>query len=202
MTYVCTSIYGKRREARLEPWLDPNGDLARLSDAAGVMWQGTLELAEEEGEDGTAGYIPAWGRLMDPVLCPNKGLAYLMQFLGIERMKEETEAEARATLKRDAHAEFGSLRSIEEAIKKVIGAAKFTIQERTAKGGTAAAYHFNVLLGAGLATTALTEAIRARTPAPVQFALIETTNTWLQGTKTWGAIAAGKKWTEMTEGNY
>ena len=199
MPYAATSIYGARRQARLEPWLDPNGDLARLCDAVGQMYQGTLELAEEEGEDGTAGYIPAWGRLLDPVLCPNKALAYLMQFLGIERLKEETEAEARATLKRDAHAEFGSPRSIEEAIKKVLGAGKYTIQERTNKAGSPAAYAFNVLVETGKASKALEEAIRARTPAPIQFNVLELKNAWLERSKRWSEIKAGRKWSEGLE---
>lgn len=200
MAYTATTIYGKRREERLEPWLDPAGDLTRLCDAVGQMYQGILELAEEEGEDGSAGYVPAWGKLLDPLTCPGKDLPYLGQFVGVEVPTGATEAEARAAVKREAGLARGTLQSIEEAIEHIIGAEPFALQERTALNGSEAAYHFNVIVGTGKASTALKEAIEAVTPGGVFFSILEGKGMWLQATKKWSEVAAGKKWPEA-EGN-
>lgn len=200
MAYACATILGKRLEARLEPWLTE--DLARLADSIGQMFQPVLELAEEEGEDGTAGYRPAWGRLLEVQLVPAKDLAYLGQFVGVEIPKVDSESEAREIVKAEAGLERGTRKSIESAIKRIIGAASFNIQERTNKAGGAAAYAFNVIVGSGKKTTALVEAIEAVKPGGIIMSVIEATGLWLNGAKKWSGIAAGKKWSEMTEGNY
>ncbi len=200
MSYTATTIYGKRREERLEPWLDPAGDLARLCDAVGQMYQAILEVAEESGEDGSAGYVPPWGKLLDPVNCPAKDLPYLGQFVGVEVPKGATGAEAREAVKHEAGLERGTLASIEAAIERIIGAAPYTIQERTEANGSEGAYHFNVLVGTGKSSTALKEAIEAVKPGGVFFSILEVKNSWLQAVKIWSATGA-TAWSAAKEGN-
>lgn len=202
MAYTATTIVGKRLEARLEPWLDPAGDLARKCDAVGVMFQSMLEVAEETGEDGTAGYIPAYGKLLDPVTCPAADLPYLGQYVGVTVPTGATEAEARALVKAEAGLERGTRKAIEAAIKRVLGVAPFTIQERTAKGGGAAPYHFNVLVGIGKSSAALIAAIEEQKPGGLQFSVIETAGAWIAGSKKWSEVAATKKWSAIVEGEY
>ncbi len=184
---------------RLEPWLTP--DLERFAKAVGVMFDATLEVAEEEGEDGRAGYVPAYGKLLNPNTCPFKDLGYLGNFIGVEIPKVATEAEARALVKAEAGLKRGTTRSVEEAIKAILGAEPFTIQERTSASGTEAAYHFNVLVGTGLATSALKEAIEAAKPAGLQFSVLEG-EIWLLGGKKWETVTAGKTFATIKVGEY
>lgn len=202
MAYKATSIFGARLETRLEPWMTE--DLARKCDAVGVIWQAMLEVAEETGEDGTAGYISAYGKLLDPATCPAKDLPYLGQFVGVEVPKGATEGEARELVKREAGLERGTLASIELAIKSVLGAGeKFTVKERTLASGAESAYWFLVYVKPGKSSAALKEAIEAVVPGGVFFTIVESTNAWINGTgKKWSEIAAGKKWSAIKEPEY
>lgn len=201
MSYKATTTMGVRLEERLEPWMTE--DLARLCDAWGTMFQPILEVAEESGEDGTAGYVPAWGKLFDPNVVPNKDIAYLMQYVGVERPKEATEAEARMLLKGEAGLERGTLSSIKMAIERIIGKTEpYTIQERTNKAGSEEAYAFNVILKTGKGTPALRTAIEEVVPAGIFFSLIEVENAWIEGGKKWSEVTAGKKWSNIKEGEY
>src|ERR1700680_1746365 len=118
MAYTPATIFGKRLFARLEPWA--SDDLARYCDAIGAPWQAILELAEEEGEDGHAGYEPAWGRLFDPNACPYKALPYLAQYVGVEIPVGAGEAEARALVKAESGLNRGTRSSLESAIVRSI----------------------------------------------------------------------------------
>lgn len=193
MGYTATTIFGARLEAGLEPWLDPDGDLARMCDAIGVMPQPILELAEEQGEDGTAGYVPAWGKLLEVENCPAADLPYLAQFVGVTLPKEASTAEKRALIKEQPASRRGTRASIEAAIKSVIGSALFTIQERTEASGIEGAYHFNVIVGVGKSSAALIQAITEIKPAGVFFSVIEVSGAWIN-------VAPGKKWSEATPG--
>ncbi len=205
MTYAAGTALGKRLEARLEPWLDTPGDLARFSDAIGQMLQNVLELAEEEGEDGSAGYVPAWGKLFEVKVCPYKDLGFLGQFVGVAIPTKATEAEARKLVENESGLERGTRKAIEMAIERVLGAGEpFLIKERENKAGEAKAYWFLVIVKKGKVTTALKEAIEAVKPGGVQFSILEVENAWLEGAagKKWSEIGAGKKWTGMLEGEY
>ncbi len=224
---MAVGSFAARMIARHEPWLgQPSGvaletnpelptgpllettsslpvtDLTRLLRALAVMFEPTTLLAEEEGEDGVAGYVPAWGTLLNVNTCPGKDLPYLGQFVGVEVSKGASEAEARAEVKREAGLARGTLASIEEACKKVLGSSPFTIEERTAEGGSEAAYHFNVLVGIGKSTKALREAIEFVVPGGLFFSVLEVSGAWISGTKKWSEVAAGLKWTEAVEGTY
>lgn len=118
MTFEAKTIFGARLEARLEPWMTE--DLARLCDGFGQMFQKVLEVAEEEGSDGEAGYVPAWGKLLDPTRCPYKDLGYLGNYVGVEIPKIATEIEARQLIKEEAGLARGTLASLEAAIRRVL----------------------------------------------------------------------------------
>ncbi|HEY2181314.1 MAG TPA: phage tail protein [Solirubrobacteraceae bacterium] len=200
-SYVCTSIFGQRLEERLEPWMSP--DLARYVDAIGVMYQPILELAEEEGSDGEPGWVPAWGRIMDPTLCPPKALRWLAQFVGTELPITASTEESRKLIKEHQGFQRGTLPAIEAAIRRVLGAAPFTVKERTNAAGEEKAYWFVVIVGTGKSSTALKEAIEAVKPGGVQFTVIEATNDWINGVKAhWTEVTVPATWAAMVEPNY
>jgi hypothetical protein len=148
------------------------------------------------------GYLPAWGRLLDPEICPTAALPYLAQFVGVTIPHGTPEAEARALILAEAGLERGTTQSIETAIERVLGSEPFKIQERTALNGTEAAFHFNVIVGTGKSSVALKEAIEAVKPGGVMFSIIEGKGMWLQATKTWATATAGKSWAAIKEGEY
>lgn len=178
-------------------------DLAIWVTALAAMFEPALQLAQEEGSDGTAGYVPAWGRIMDPSKAPPKALPWLAQFVGVEIPKVASEGEARQLVKNESGLARGTFESVEAACRKILGTAPFTIQERTSVGGGAEPYHFNVLVGIGKSSTALKEAIEAVKPGGLQFAILEVKDAWIAGTKAWSAVAGGLKWSSPPhEGEY
>ena len=194
-------IFGPRLIERLEPWITP--DLELFAKAFGAMFDPILELAEETGSDGEAGYVPAWGILFEVERATLRELPFLSNFVGVTVPKGATEAEARALVKASAGLERGTLMSLEGVIKRIIGATEpFTIQERTNASGEPAAYYFNVYVPTGKISQALYNAINEVIPAGIWYTLFELKEAWLEGKKAWENIVAGKKWPEMTEGNY
>jgi Phage tail protein (Tail_P2_I) len=118
MAYTATSIIGRRLEPKLAPWMSE--DLARLLDSIGYMAQPLAEILQEEGLDGEAGFVPAYGKLFDPDLCPAKYLPYLGQFVGVSIPVGASESEARALVKAEAGLNRGTRSSIESAIQRAI----------------------------------------------------------------------------------
>ncbi len=193
--------FGARLSANLLPWL--TSDLERYCEAIGVMFDPVLELVEEEGSDGEAGYVPAWGKLLNPELCPAEALPYLAQFVGVEIPAGTSESEARALLKGEAGLERGTLASIEGACARILGAGvSFAIEERTNANGEEDAYHFLVLVPPGKGSSGLVEAINAVKPAGVFFTVVEVEGAWLDGALTWEEIGAGVTWEALKEGNF
>ena len=177
-------------------------DLARYLRAIAAMFEPVLELAEEGGYDGIAGYVPPYGRVFNPQTTPQDAIAYLSQYVGQPIPAGASEAEARALLLNPAGMERGTLKVLESAIKRVMGTAPFTIQERTAEGGGAEAYHFNVLVGIGKSSQALYNAINEVKPAGLWYSVIEVSGAWVSGTKKWSEVAVGKKWSAIVESEY
>lgn len=202
--YIPTTIFGKRAVERLEPWLTP--DLARYVDSVGEVFQRILELAEEEGNQGEAGWKPGWEKLLNPATCPSYALNYLAQFVGVELPITATEAEARALIKEETGLERGTLAVIEAACRRIHGKTTFfTIEERTNAAGEERAYCFNVLIKKGTSATIKAElkvAIEKIKPGGVLFNIIEVENAWIEGEKAWDEVAAGKKWSTIKEGEY
>ena len=195
------AIFGPRLTARLEAW--SNADLEVLSEALGAMFDPLLSIAEESGSDGEAGYIPAYGRLFEVKTANLAELRYLSNYIGTEIPAGATEAEARAIVEAEAGTQRGTRESIDNVIERIIGVgAPYQVLERTNLAGEAKAYRFVVIVPTGKATAALHEAIEAVKPGGLQFDVTELTGVWLEGTKTFGAITAAKKWSEMLEGQY
>lgn len=124
MTYTPTSIFGARLVGKLTPWL--TDDLSRYADAIAVMFDPILELAEEEGTDGEPGYVPTWGKLLDPSARPYPNdpakeiarLVFLGQFVGATIPVGASESEARALVKAESGLERGTRASVESAIER------------------------------------------------------------------------------------
>jgi hypothetical protein len=198
---AASSIFGARLIAHLLPWM--TDDLERYCEAIGVMFDPIVELVEEEGSDGETGYVPAWGRLLNPELCPEDALSYLAQFVGVTIPAGTSEAEARSLVKGEAGLERGTLASIEAACERTLGpGVSFVIEERTNANGEEDPYHFLVLVPPGKATAAFTEAINTVKPAGVFFTIVEVEGAWLDGTLAWEAIGATVTWEQLKEGNF
>ncbi len=199
--FTCTTRFGKRLEERIEPWATE--DLLRLADALGEMFQDILVLAEEEGEDGTAGYVPAWSTLLNVNTCPAADLPYLGQFVGVEVPKGATEAEARADVKAESGLERGTRQSLEALLKKALGTVPFFILERTKSVEGDDAYWVTIIIPTGhVAQPQTDEEIEKTLPGGIMFTILERAGTWfvVATGKKWSEVKAGLKWSEAKEG--
>src|ERR1039458_9949405 len=147
------TTFAERLEANMAPWA--SADLDRYLRSVASMFQPVATIAQEEGSDGSAGYIPPYGNLFNPATCPKSALPYLAMFVGVSLPVGGSEAEWRELVKAESGLLRGTLQSLEAACKRVLGVSPFTIEERTAANGTEDAYHLNVLVGTGKATQAL-----------------------------------------------
>jgi hypothetical protein len=111
-------IVGTRLENKLQPWMSP--DLPMLLQSMGAMAQPVMEVIEDEGFEGEANFIPGYGRIFDPKLCPGGFLAYLGQFVGVSIPIGTPEAEARQLVKNESGLERGTQASVESAIQRSI----------------------------------------------------------------------------------
>ncbi len=178
-------------------------DLDRYTNSIAAMFEPVLELCEEEGQDGEAAFVPPWGRLLNPELCPAIALPYLAQFVGVSIPTGASAVEGRALVKAESGLERGTLAALRMAIERTLPAgAHYLIQERTEANGTEGAYHFNVIVETGKSTQPLFEAINAVIPAGIWYSVLEVTGAWLEGTKIWSAVTAGKTWATIKEGEY
>lgn len=169
MTYTPKSIMGKRFAERLTPWL--TDDLARYADAAGQPFQPVLEVAEEEGTQGEPGWVPGWGKLLNPTTCPAKLLPYLAMYVGVQIPVTADETNARALVKAQAGRERGTLGAIEaEATRTAPPGATFLILERTNPKGEEDAYQMVIAIS-GIAKVTWEEA----------------TGTWEEGVGSWAS---------------
>ena len=177
-------------------------DLERYLEAVAKPMEAVAEIAEESGEQGKAGWVPSYGVIFNPATCPAKFLPFLGQFVGVEVPKTATEAEARELIKVESGLSRGTLASLQAAIKMVLGASFFFVQERTSKAGSEAAYHVNILVGLGKASVALTEAIERTIPGGIMFSVLEVEGAWIEGAKKWSEVAAGKTWATIKPGEF
>lgn len=201
MTYTASTRLGVRYTEKLQPWLTES--LRWYADAVGEPFQQVLELAEEEGSQGETGWVPSWGRLLNPLTCPAEALPYLAQFVGVELPKTAGEAEARKLILTESGLQRGTLASIEGACRRLLGeGVPFTLEERTALSGEEDPYHFLVIVPPGKASAALSEAIASIKPGGVFFSIVEIEGAWVSGGKTWAEIPAGKTWATIKEGEF
>ena len=109
--------FGQLLAKALEPWMTPSLEIVCASVAA-LGFNTLLELFSEEGSEGEAGWVCAWGKLLDPDLCPAEALPYLGNYVGVPIPVGTPEAEARALIR----AKAGTNRGTEEAVKAKIEA--------------------------------------------------------------------------------
>jgi hypothetical protein len=110
--------FAERAIERLEPWMTP--DLERYLRAIGAMFAQVEALTEEVGSDGEPGYLPPYGRIFDPDLCPYDALGYLGQYVGATVPVGASETEARALVKAESGLNRGTRSSLESAIQRSI----------------------------------------------------------------------------------
>lgn len=116
--YTATTVIGARLAAKLAPVLSP--DLERLCDAIGAMCEPLAEVIEDTGLDGEDGYVPSYGKLLNPETCPGKYLPFLGNFVGVSIPVGTPEEEARAIIKAESGLERGTRASVESAIERSI----------------------------------------------------------------------------------
>jgi hypothetical protein len=201
--------FTERLKEKLEPWntgpVNPatgKTDYDIHIEAIGAMFLPVEELAVEEGEDGSPGYVPPYGKLFDPVTCPYAALPYLAQYVGVSLPTGGSEAEWRALLLAESGMERGTLKAVETAVKRIAGETARVVERTGPLGEANIAYHFLVYVGTGKATQALYEAINSVKPAGIFYTVTEVTNTWLNGVKAHWTEVTVTKASEMIEPNY
>ena len=144
--FTVTSVAGQRLVEKLEPWMTE--DLARYCQAVGQkMLDPMLEVAEDSGTQGSASWVPPYGRILNPELVPTKYIPWLSQFVGTPIPSKATPTEARAILKEESGLHRGTLASVEAAVSRSLtGSKAFRVVERTAANGSTEAYHFVILI--------------------------------------------------------
>lgn len=120
MTYMPTTVVGQRLYSKLLPWADEPGDLARLCDSIGYMAEPLAEILAEQGEQGEPGWVPPYGKVMNPAECPAAFLPWLAMFVGVQIPVGVSEAEARALIKAESGLARGTEASVKAAIERSI----------------------------------------------------------------------------------
>jgi hypothetical protein len=200
MAYTPTTVIGARLAEKLAAWADEEGDLNREMDAIGTMAEPLALVIEDQGFDGQPGFVPSYGRVMNPDECPADFLPWLGMFVGVPIPEGMPEAEARELIKLELGIHRGTQASIEQAITRTLGPVPFLLLSRTDESGSANPYWFIIVLPKGHGEPGPVEtAIRATKPAGLRFAVIEREGTWFSATLKWEEIKAGTKWSGLTE---
>lgn len=157
--------FGERLVAALGPWMTPSLEIACAA-IASMGFNQAMALIEEEGTEGEPGWLPPWGRLFDPDLCPAADLPYLGQLVGVDVPLGAPEPEARALVRAKAGISRGTRASVEAAIERSITVAwavdtaytKGQLVTHEPKAGELLCYEAtaNFTSGATFATTHLT----------------------------------------------
>jgi hypothetical protein len=181
--------FGDELEEKLAPWMTPS--LATFCQAIGVMFQPVRDLIYGEGVDGEPGFIPGWGRLFDPDLCPSAYLGYLAQFVGVSIPAGTGDAQARALIRQEAGIQRGTLAAIRAAvIRNLSGTQSCFINERLRVDGTPDAYQMVVVVRPEevVSLTALTAAVDAVRPAGILVNYVQSDGfTWSSAIHLWSA---------------
>lgn len=122
-----------------------------------------VDLLASDADDGAGGIRPGWSILMDPDLCPAKGLPFLGQLVGVIVPVGSDEATARAIVKAHGGWGRGTPAAITAAGKLTLtGAQHLTLTERDGSP-----YRVGVTTYAAETpdTTALEAAVNAALPA-------------------------------------
>lgn len=111
--------FGQRLATAMKPWMTPSLEVVCAMIAA-MGFNQALQLVEEEGAEGQPGWLPQWGRLLDPDLCPGPDLPYLGQYVGVPIPVGASEHEARALVKGEAGQGRGTPASVKTQIERSI----------------------------------------------------------------------------------
>ena len=193
--HVLTEGFAARSKEKLEPWLTPSLEI--FAEAAAAPYETILEVAQEEGTEGEPGWVPAWGTLLNPNTVPYKYIPWLAMFVGVQIKTKETEPEARATLKAESGLERGTRKSLELVLKKALGTLPFLILERETTP-----YRIVIVIPSGSIPAATYTEINSTIPAGILYEVVERAGTWYAGTRKWSEVAAGKKFSNIVEGEY
>jgi len=207
---TATEPFAERFVERMEPWnTGPlyNGETALeiFIRAASKPYLSILEVCEEEGEQGEVGWVPAWGKLLDPLTCPAKYLPYLGQFTGTSIPKEATEEEARNLILFGCNLFRGTSTHLSYVIKEALGAGvSYEVLERTnPKTALEDAYAITVIVPVGKNSKKLESAIEAAIPGGIIFRpILEVEGAWVDAEKSWEEVASGVEWTSVKEGEF
>jgi hypothetical protein len=118
MAYTPVSALGAQLIDALAPWMTDH--LAIYVDSIGSMFDPVFTLVSDQGNDGDPDYVPGWGKLFDPGLCPAENLPYLAQFVGVQIPTGTDETTARALIRAESGMNRGTLASIQSAIERNI----------------------------------------------------------------------------------
>ncbi|MDP9024091.1 MAG: hypothetical protein M3N13_01785, partial [Candidatus Eremiobacteraeota bacterium] len=80
-TYVAQTLIGARLIESLGPWMTLH--LAWLCDGIGASFEEVASIVLDVGFDGQPGYVPGYGKILDPATCPPAQLPFLGQFVGV-----------------------------------------------------------------------------------------------------------------------
>ena len=199
--------FTERLLEKMAPWNKgpiTNGktDFERYVAALAAPYEEVEEIAMEEGVAGEPGYVPAYGKLLDPTLCPAKFLPWLGMFVGVEIPAGATEAEARAIVKAESGLARGTKASLEALLRKALGVAPFTILERTKTVEGDDAYWVTIIVPTGHISQPVYEQINLTIPGGILYQVIERSGTWFTVTpgRKWSEVKAGLTWAEAKEG--
>ncbi len=118
VAYTPRSKMGALLIDAMDPWITLH--LAWWLDAIGSMFDPVYELVYDVGVDGTAGFVPGYGSLLDPTLADPSNLAYLGQFGGVQIPVGTDPATALALVVAESGQKRGTLGALGSAIARNI----------------------------------------------------------------------------------
>jgi hypothetical protein len=190
--------FASRLIEKTAPW--SNADWERYMRAISAPYEPVASFTEEVGEQGQPGWVPGYGKLLNPELCPAAFLPFLGQFVGVSVPKVTTAEEARVIVKAESGLARGTLGSLEALLTKALGAVPFTILERTNPvSAVEEAYALTIVVPTGHLTNAVYEEANLTIPAGIVWGVIEREGTWFSGGKKWEELPAGKSWATIKE---
>jgi hypothetical protein len=190
--------FAERLIQKMDPWI--TGDFELYLKAASAPYEKLEAILEEVGEQGQPGWLPPYGKILNPTTCPAAFLPWLAQFVGASVPEGATEEEARAIVLAESGLARGTLGSLEALLRKALGTTPFEILERT-NPETAAneAYALTIIVPTGHLTNAVYEEAALTIPAGIVWGVIEREGTWFSGGKRWEELPAGKSWGTIKE---
>src|ERR1700733_4567258 len=72
--------FAERLISKMAPW--SNADFELYLKAAAAPYEKLEAILEEVGEQGQPGWVPPYGKILNPLTCPYEYLPFLSQFVG------------------------------------------------------------------------------------------------------------------------